>query len=192
MDGSIQAFLAVFTWPNFLWVVEKFGFVSVAVTVFVYWYDQRKDRIQKRQEEGYRMQRTCDAILIEIADNKWILTDTSGYVPHIKRDNGIDYWSATFGSGVYESLVNSGFYTLFRTNTQRRLSALYDRIRRYNELVMYISNYFDQFTLHDNSVARTKLYLQKIERYEKALTKWSNEINELLDASEVLIKTEKT
>jgi hypothetical protein len=88
MDSSSQTlFFAVFTWDNFIWVVDKFravftwdNFIWVVVTfagvILAYLLDQRNGRIQQKKEEDKRMLRAYDAMLAQINHHQAIFTDT--------------------------------------------------------------------------------------------------------------------
>jgi hypothetical protein len=180
---------AAFTVDNFFWVLENFGAVTLASAIILYWIGQWNDRNQKKKEQRERFVRACDAMLADINHNKTIFTDTSGYFPHIRRENGIDYFAVSFASAAYQSLLNSGDYLSFKPNTQLALSKLHARIKITNELVTYLNHYFDEITLYDNY--KETIAMDNIIKYEKFLTQLSKEISEYLEISKILINSEK-
>jgi len=172
------------TWDNFWWAWDKFGVITVTAVILAYWLDQRSDRIEQQTEAHDQMIRACDAMLTEISQNKLVFTDTTGYVPRVIRAPDIDYFAARFGSQAFQSLLHSGFYSSFRTETQLMVSRLYDRIDLSNEMVTYLAHYFDEFTLYGNSPQRVDIYINRVRWNELSLTRLSNEIRGFLDASE--------
>jgi hypothetical protein len=99
--------------------------------------------------------------------------------------------SGKFSLSAYESIVYSGLYSFFDTETQTNLLGLYNRIKSYNEILSYLNQYFDLFTLYDNSAARRQLYIHNVKRYERALTFFLKEIDNFLNATQVLVEKEK-
>jgi hypothetical protein len=188
MDETVQVFLQVFTWPNFLWVIEKFGFISVAASIFVYWFDQRRQRHQEQEEEHNKMKNACSTILTEIDHNMSIYIRQNGYYHSILRDGGISYISANFSSKAHQSLIHSGFYSNFSVDTQRNLLALYDRIEHYNELLHYLNRYYDMHLLF----GQEDLYFVNVERYEIDLTARLDEIRQFMAATKALMNRELT
>jgi hypothetical protein len=189
-SNTVAAVFAAFTVDNFFWVLEKFGVVALASAIIMYWVAQRNDRNQKEKEKRERFVRARDALLAEIDHNKTIFIDKSGYFPHIRRENGIDYFAVSFASAAYESILNSAEYLSFKPETQLALSKLHARIKITTEQVTYLNHYFDEITLHGNYNERAELCLKNMRRYEEFLTQLSKEISQLLDASEKLINSE--
>lgn len=188
MDEAVHVFLQVFTWPNFLWVIEKFGFISVAASIFVYWFDQRRQRTQEKEEKRDKMKNVCTTILTEINHNMSIYNRQNGYYHLVIRNGGIRYISVRFSSKAHQSLNHSGFYSNFSVDTQRNLLALYDRIEYYNKLLDYLNRYYDMHLLF----GQEDLYFANVMRYETHLTSRLTEIAQFMEVTKTLMNQEIT
>ena len=107
----------------------------------------------------------------------------------------IHYKNSFFNTDAYDSIVHSGLFTYFEGTTQDKLSNLYIRIKKHNEILKYKNEFEDRFFMNDARTRtrreeREKTWFRKVTRYEVTLTKYRGEIINLLDTVENSIREE--
>jgi hypothetical protein len=158
------------------------SFISVTIPFGIFLLTEWRHRRRQENEQKKQLHRACKAILREIADNKAIFTTPTYYQGRIEGQNNYII-GGLFSSHAYESLLNSGFNLDLRIATQVALSTLYNRIRLYNETLVYLNHYFDLHTVNKT----TDLYPSNAERYVIQLAKWLKEIRGLLDVTPAVV-----
>jgi hypothetical protein len=165
--------------------------VSIAIAAVFYFHQQAK----QRQEA---IQRSSGSILREIDENKKLLENQEyekisyPIQDKSKNQNIVKYTNVYLDSEGYQSILHSGFFTYFSSNTQHKLTLLYGRIRSHNELITYTDHLQDLFFMNnDYSKESLDKWYKQIERYDLILTKWEEEIVVLLDEVKNLIKQEQ-
>lgn len=172
------------------WLQTIFAVVSIALTIIFYFHQQTKQRKEA-------IKRSCGSIIKEIDENKKLLESKEyekiEYNLNSKlRPNKIKYTNAYLDSEAYKSVLHSGFFTFFSTNTQNKLALLYGRIQSRNELISYVDHFQDIYFLHhDDSESDLEKWYKKVERYDILLAKWEEEILVLLDEVKGLVKEEQ-
>ena len=181
--------------------------VGIGVTFYFYLREQKERRLEV-------VTRSCEMILWEIADNKKSLTES----PHqkisykieaaesdhdLKNEIHILYTNAYLYDEAFRSLINSGSFSYFSSNTQYKLASLYGRIRSHNYLITYSDKLQDQVLIAQIHARHNyKLESPEVEtgenilfslrqRYDPTLTKWEQEITGLLEEVENLVNSER-
>jgi hypothetical protein len=99
--------------------------------------------------------------------------------------------NAYLESDAYDSIAQSGLIKHLRIDMQSRLTMLYSRIKSRNKLITYTEHFEALFFLYDDSNDRLRAWYKKIEKYDILLTRWENEIIDLLEDIEGQLKKEK-
>jgi hypothetical protein len=174
------------------WLQVFFAVAAIALTLVLYAHQQSKERKEA-------VKRSCGAILREIEENKKLL-ESKEYekIEYNIQDqltgpnNIVKYTNAYLDSEAYKSILHSGFFTFFDVYTQHKLTLLYERIHGRNELISYVDHFQDLYFLYnDNSKANLDKWYKKVERYDILLTKWEEEILNLLDEVKLLLNKNK-
>jgi len=165
------------------------GAVGVIVAVFLFWKEGRNQNERQEKESKDRTCRSCNAIIMEMADHEDLFTNPN--FTHIRRNNGeINYTIAFFNTEAFESISHSGLYTHLDPTLQNRLSNIYIRIKLHNELILYRARFRDMFYLYDKSPLRVQNWINAVKPYEESLTNWEQELKLLMDEAIVLLNRE--
>ncbi|MBA3750798.1 MAG: hypothetical protein H0X03_07930 [Nitrosopumilus sp.] len=176
-------------WTNLGWWIQIIGGSGTFVTLFVFWLQLRYDRKKKKKDELQRIHKSCNAILKEIDDHKNAFNNLEPS-EHFRDIQGIKYGNRVLNTNVYDSILHSGLFTHFESKTQNSLSNLYNRINQRNKMLDYLHRYRDIFFFYDNSIYRERLWIKKERIYAKDINILENEIKDLIERVEILIKTE--
>lgn len=105
----------------------------------------------------------------------------------IKNDE-IDYTVISISTYVYESVIHSGLFTFFKSDTQIQLDNFYYQIKLHNEALQ------EKIKIETNVLLLTEDKSNKISNiiysYEKLLTNYEKEIKERLTQVKDLIQKE--
>lgn len=165
--------------------------IALIITVAFFIIERINERLTRNKENKERTTRSCNAILNEIEDHRDTLRNPNLRSEYVIRGQDIRYNIRVLTTDAFESILHSGLFTNFRSETQNSLTNLYLRIRLRNQFILYLSQFRDTFFLYDNSPRRHELYLQKIYPYEDMLTNLDREINTFLDGVSILIRTKE-
>jgi hypothetical protein len=165
--------------------------LSVGLAVILYLHQQNKQRSES-------IRRSSEAIVQEMEATKRALNSEEYEKIQYKiqiSDGGqgtVKYTNAYLDTEAYKSVLHSGFFTFFSANTQHKLTLLYGRIQSHNELISYVDHFQDLYFMnHDNSKENVDEWYQKVQRYDVLLTKWEEEITQLLGEVKNLIESEQ-
>jgi hypothetical protein len=165
------------------------GVAAIIAAIVIYF-------VQQANEKRETIRRSTESILKEITDNKKAFSKIHqrvGYVigQHEGNQKEVNYLNAYLESEAYQSIIGSGFFTHFCIDTQHTLTMLFSRIKTRNELISYLDHFEDEFFLyHENSEETLKKWYKKVEKYDRLLTEWEQEIVELLPVVERLVRAE--
>jgi hypothetical protein len=165
--------------------------IGLIITIAFFIFDRLNERRTRNKESREIRRRSCNAILKEIEDHRDTLRNPNLRHEYVQRSGTIKYSIRVLTSDAFESVLHSGLFTHFQTETQNSLTNLYIRIRLRNHFILYLSQFRDTFFLYDNSQKRQELYLQKIYPYEDMLTILDREINSYLDGVSILIRNKE-
>jgi hypothetical protein len=136
--------------------------VPVTVAIFLFWLEQHTRRRNT-------IRRSCDTIMRELKETREALQNEERRIHrYFFKDSSlsnatpiqeIDYRNIIMITDAYNSILDSAFFTEFSSDTQHILSALYNRIKIHNRLVISIS----QFTERTQKMLEYELYLTEIE-----------------------------
>lgn len=178
----------------FQWLVEQldlFGIIAVILTIALYWYNERN-------ELNDRLRRSYNTILREL-DNH---IETVNRIPlRIMRETSdnfkVDYVNAYFNTDAFTSLIYSGLLTYLKPSTQESLVNMYNYIKKHNEKLAYRNEVLlDSFlkeneTVYTFSNERKNEWYKRAERHERSLSKWDNQIIEMVTRIKNDISNEK-
>jgi hypothetical protein len=169
--------------------------ITVATFIIARWIEWNKEAEKQRDI----LKKSCNALLEEIRDHRFAFYNPeydSQYVRVYKNQDKskapvIEYIRRIFNIDSYESVLYSGLFTHFSTDTQHSLSTLYLKIKLRNSLLRYMNDYYDRFFLDGNeSDQRFELFTRNIIPYEKNLTAYEKEIKKSLNEVEQRVKDE--
>lgn len=173
--------------------------IAVVATVSIFVLERLDERDKRAQEKRDTMNKSCNALLEEIKDHRFAFYNPeydSQYVRVYKNQDEsrlpeIEYIGRILNTDAYESVLYSGLFTHFSTNTQHSLSSLYLKIKLRNSLLQYMGDYSDRFFMDGNeSDTRLELFARNIIPYEKNLTAYEKEIKKSLNEVEQRVKDE--
>lgn len=169
------------------------GVGIIVATISIYWHQQSSDKKNTTRH-------ATDGLLRELKEIKYTMLSESSRTHHpteetktgaIKIQKDVNYTNTYMATDAYDSVLFSGLLTHFTEETQYTLSKLYSRITSHNELIKYIYQLEDNFSLKQYSGDLHLKLQQTIDRYELRLTTQEIEIISLIYDSIRLIETEK-
>jgi hypothetical protein len=172
--------------------VEEHGgliaLIALIITIIFFIIERLVEWWSRKREENERKRRSCNAILKEIEDHRDTLRNPKLQSEYVVRGQDIKYSQRVLAADAFESVLHSGLFTNFQSETQNSLTNLYLRIRLRNDTLLYLNRFHDTFFLYDNSQKRQDLWTQSIRPHEFMLTNLEKEINIFLDGVSTLIR----
>jgi hypothetical protein len=173
------------------WWQVAVAVASIGLTVYFYFHQQKKERKEA-------IKRSSEAILQEMEGTNRALNSEEYEKIEYRIQNGpkgqceVKYTNVYLDNEAYESVLYSGFFTFFSANTQHKLTLLYGRIKSHNELISYVDHFQDLYFMnHDNTKENVDKWYQNVQRYDILLTKWEEEMTQLLEEVKGLIESER-
>jgi hypothetical protein len=161
--------------------------IALIVAVIIFIIERVLEWLSRKKENKEIRRRSCNAILEEIKDNRDTFTNPDYQDDYLIYDPGKKFSTRSLNSAAFESVLHSGLFTRFETETQNSLSNLYLRIKLRNEYIIHLNGFYDTFFLYDRSPKRQELWQQVVRRYGELLTLYESQINVFLDGVETLI-----
>lgn len=165
--------------------------IALIITIVFFILERINERYTRTKENNERKSRSCNAILKEIEDHRDTLRNPKYLKECVIRGRDIRYNSRILTADAFESVLHSGLFTNFKSETQNSLTNLYLRIRLRNDYLIYLNRFHDTFFLYDDSQERQDLFMQRARAYETTLTNIEKEINIYLDGIPTLIRNDE-
>jgi hypothetical protein len=158
--------------------------IAILVGIIIFFYQQHSDKKQKEKELHDMIRQFCQTILNDIKEIRKHIT-VAGHTKVNWEPKKIEYTQVFISTNVYQSVLHSGVFTHFETDTQLNLDMLYYIIEGVND---------NHKRLLDARISHRKdpesIFHEIFEEIECSVTKYQKEILTLLDKCEINIKHE--
>jgi hypothetical protein len=164
--------------------------ISIALPLVIYLHKERNDRNKEQKSREDRFNRSRDALLREIEENRNHIAPAVRrhyiYVMSTRREP-VDYSNVFFETYAYQSIIHSGLLTYFEEDIQARLAQLYSRIDRHNTYLDYRTHLETEFRLFGRR-EKVEDWPEQGEQYDLFLTITDGDIRNLFPAVEQSLK----
>lgn len=160
--------------------------VTVAAGFGVYAWSEQSQKNKAKSRSVVSMERELSEIKDGFTTDRHTRTTDNTKRPYTFGEgdakitiNKFDYVNAFFVTDAYEAMINSGFLTYFKADTQHDISELYGRIKLFNETGLYIRQFRDNFYMTPDVTEDD--WNGAVERYRVTLTRYEEQIKKEID-----------
>ena len=153
--------------------------ISLLVAIFMFFYQQERDKEQAKQELNDRIRRFCVTLQ---NDAKQIKKEIMEGVDKVKSKKGKVSTTVYLSTKIYDSLIYSGLIGYLLSQTQGNLDNLYYKIERNNDNIRRRTDIVIRRDLTPD-IAGTEI-LEVIDKFHELISDYQKEIIELLDKVE--------
>ena len=175
------------------------GILAVTVAIVLFFLEPRRLRKHTLSQAYKTLQQVLKENKEHLLNNEDPLTkkkefEEDCYIENRGLSNPIKicYSLVYLNNSSYQSLFQSGFFTHFSSDIQRKISTLDHTIRLRNETMTYLDQYGDLFFLiYPDKNTTNQEYINITDKYKKAIVDWNKEIIKLIDELKELLKDEE-